>query len=1293
MKRKVIPLLTLILCGSAMAQVGIGTKRAASSAQLEIVAERKGVLIPRVKLEALTSFNPIEGEQVESLLVYHIGENNLEAGFYYWRNNTWIPLLSGDTITDRMNNTFTIGANPTKNNEESLIITDSENHSVYLAIAEIANNETFITNLVDNQSFITKLGDNIEFINQITNNNEFVEQIINNLKGKYGNVNYNPTTNTFVFYDEQGVEHEIDWSSLNTTNVSFTLVNDFLVVTDSAGNAVRLAVAEIANNETFITNLVENQEFITKLGDNIEFINQITNNNEFIEQIINNLKGKYGNVNYNATTNKFVYYDEQGVEHEIDWSSINTTNISFTLVNDFLVVTDSAGNAVRLAVAEIANNETFITNLVENQEFITKLGDNIDFINHITNNNEFIEQIINNLKGKYGNVNYNATTNKFVYYDEQGVEHEIDWSSNNTTNVSFTLDQDFLVVTDSAGNAVRLAVEEIAKNSTFVTNLVENEEFITKLGDNIDFIKHITENNEFITNIIEELKGTYGNVGYDTTNNNFFYYDENKQPVVISWDVLGNTKIKSFEVDEVNDVLVITDTENTRFTVAIDDLGKIIANNDVFVTELVENQEFITKLGDNIDFINHITNNNEFIDQIINNLKGKYGNVNYNATTNKFVYYDEQGVEHEIDWSSNNTTNVSFTLDQDFLVVTDSAGNAVRLAVEEIAKNSKFVTNLVENQEFIAKLGDNIDFIKHITENNEFITNIIEELKGTYGNVGYDTANNNFFYYDENKQPVIISWDVLGNTKIKSFEVDEVNDVLVITDTENTRFTVAIDDLGKIIANNDVFVTNLVENQEFITKLGDNIDFINQITNNNEFITNIIEELKGTYGNVGYDTINNNFFYYDENKQPVVISWDVLGNTKIKSFEVDEVNDVLVITDTENTRFTVAIDDLGKIIANNDVFVTELVNNQEFISKLGNKTEFIDEITNNNEFIANIINKLENTYGNVGYDTVNNSFFYYDDQNNKQTIDLGAAVKMYETLTTLENVVTTETDEHGQEFDLYTLTYKDEKGDSHPIDINVLVKGSETLTTLTYDPIEHVLTYVDEQGTKSLFKLTDLVGDAESLTKLEFDPATNSLLYTDENQIIHTLELESINKHPWYDTTTQKVATTNTANIYTKGWVGIGFTEPSDAPSEKLRVNGSISAVNSYYADYVFENYFDGYSSLKYDYDFKSLDAVEDYIKENRHLPGITPIHELTKLDGGYAINISELSIQLLEKTEELYLHIIDQKNELEEKEVKIKQLEESNQKLHEQTAQQNQEMLHKIEQLEQMILDLMQKN
>ncbi|MGG5578825.1 hypothetical protein ACPDHL_16020, partial [Myroides sp. C15-4] len=256
MIRRLIPLVTLILSSSAMAQIGIGTKKAASSAQLEIVALKKGVLLPRVELKDKSEFSPIEGERVESLLVYHTGNTNLVAGFYYWKSNAWTPLLSGDTFIDRKNNTFTIEGNPTKNGEESLVITDTENHSVYLAVSDIANNKTFVTHLVENSEFITQLGDNIEFIQHITNNNEFIENIINELKGKYGNVNYNPTTNAFVYYDAQGAEHNIDWSTLNTTNVSFTLENDQLVVTDSANHSVRLDVAEIANNTTFVTNLV-----------------------------------------------------------------------------------------------------------------------------------------------------------------------------------------------------------------------------------------------------------------------------------------------------------------------------------------------------------------------------------------------------------------------------------------------------------------------------------------------------------------------------------------------------------------------------------------------------------------------------------------------------------------------------------------------------------------------------------------------------------------------------------------------------------------------------------------------------------------------------------------------------------------------------------------------------------------------------------------------------------------------------------------------------------------------------
>ncbi|WP_410879318.1 hypothetical protein [Myroides sp. DW712] len=1130
MIRKVIPLLVLILSSSAMAQVGIGTKKPASAAQLDIVADKKGVLIPRVKLEQLTQYAPIVGEEVESLLVYHTGENNIKAGFYYWRDQTWVALLSGDAVIDRMNNTFTIGPNPTKNGEESLIITDTENHSVYLSLVAIATNSTFITNLVENQEFITKLGDNVDFINHITNNNEFIENIINELKGKYGNVQYNAVTNKFFYYDEQGNEHEIDWSSLNTVNVSFTLVNDHLVVTDSNNNSVSLAVEEIAKNSTFVTNLVENQEFITKLGDNIDFVNHITNNNEFIENIINKLEKKYGNVNYDAVNNTFFYYDEHGDKQEIDWSALNTVNVSFTLVNDHLVVTDSNNNSVSLAVEEIAKNSTFVTNLVENQEFITKLGDNIDFVNHITNNNEFIENIINKLEKKYGNVNYDAVNNTFFYYDEHGDKQEIDWSALNTVNVSFTLVNDHLVVTDSNNNSVSLAVEEIAKNSTFVTNLVDN-------------------------------------------------------------------------------------------------------------------QEFITKLGDNIDFVNHITNNNEFIENIINKLEKKYGNVNYDAVNNTFFYYDEHGDKQEIDWAALNTVNVSFTLVNDHLVVTDSNNNSVSLAVEEIAKNSTFVTNLVDNQEFITKLGDNIDFVNHITNNNEFIENIINELKGTYGNVGYNSTNNSFFYYDEDKNIVPISWDALGNTKIKHFVVSA--DFLTITDTEDNTFAVSIDDLGRIIAQNDVFVTELVDNQTFITELGDSNEFKTLIkTNSAQSSLKITDSTLNENEVKGGFVFNNGIDIQDIKFAETLTAMEKGANQTtgmIEYYFVDETmeRDDVVVTITQDV-----ITDFDKIIQ--DTRVINLL--KQFISTATGDVSVVrddngDIVITTADDVFNLTAEIKSKETKTTLTPQKYGMYVYLDEVNGEYLEVHEEVER-------------PGETYLRTYEATKYVYKNEASE------DVEIKGSElfgstgansleTITSLTlednYAGIGKALVFQDEEKSKNPIYIKDIFEESETLTKLEAKLDTRELVYTDEKENATIISLDDLVQEPWY-TGNGIQATKNDQDIYTMGWVGIGYTTKSSAPNERLRVNGSITATNSYYADYVFENYFDGFSSLKYDYTFKDLSSVDSYIKINRHLPGITPISELEKTATGYSFNVSELSIQLLEKTEELFLHVIEQKKELDQK-------------------------------------------
>ncbi|RKR10417.1 hypothetical protein C8C83_2093 [Flavobacterium sp. 90] len=101
------------------------------------------------------------------------------------------------------------------------------------------------------------------------------------------------------------------------------------------------------------------------------------------------------------------------------------------------------------------------------------------------------------------------------------------------------------------------------------------------------------------------------------------------------------------------------------------------------------------------------------------------------------------------------------------------------------------------------------------------------------------------------------------------------------------------------------------------------------------------------------------------------------------------------------------------------------------------------------------------------------------------------------------------------------------------------------------------------------------------------------------------------------------------------GNVGIGTSNPT----EKLTVAGNISSREVKVtvdagADFVFEN----------DYKLNSLDFLDKYIKENKHLPEIASAEEMQK-DG---INLSEMNIKLLQKIEELTLYVIEQDKRLE---------------------------------------------
>jgi len=98
------------------------------------------------------------------------------------------------------------------------------------------------------------------------------------------------------------------------------------------------------------------------------------------------------------------------------------------------------------------------------------------------------------------------------------------------------------------------------------------------------------------------------------------------------------------------------------------------------------------------------------------------------------------------------------------------------------------------------------------------------------------------------------------------------------------------------------------------------------------------------------------------------------------------------------------------------------------------------------------------------------------------------------------------------------------------------------------------------------------------------------------------------------------------------GNVGIGTTNPQS----KLAVNGAITAkeikVESGWSDFVFDE----------DYDLASLDEVESYIHENKHLPDIPSAKEIEH----QGLAVSDMLAKQMQKIEELTLYLINLKKE-----------------------------------------------
>lgn len=146
-----------------------------------------------------------------------------------------------------------------------------------------------------------------------------------------------------------------------------------------------------------------------------------------------------------------------------------------------------------------------------------------------------------------------------------------------------------------------------------------------------------------------------------------------------------------------------------------------------------------------------------------------------------------------------------------------------------------------------------------------------------------------------------------------------------------------------------------------------------------------------------------------------------------------------------------------------------------------------------------------------------------------------------------------------------------------------------------------------------------------------YDGEQNPLPYNEFNGPAHN-----------FKTTVDSYATTTgvfqARNAFFDGKVGIGTT----VPDEKLTVKGKIHTqevkvdmAGPLVPDYVFAN----------EYKLQSLQQVEAFIKQNKHLPEIPSAKEIEK----NGLMLAEMNMKLLQKIEELTLYLIQQQTEIEE--------------------------------------------
>ena len=465
----------------AQGQVGIGTPKPKTSSYLDVDAKDKGILIPRVALTSATDFNPITGEQVESLLVYNTTDNNsaIPKGFYYWKDEVTTEGFAQPAHWERI-----------ATGTEMSILLSQQDYDVK-RIKELLSTAYPSNNLGDTPT--NEAGGGMVY-----------EPAEGGNPAKMYYVTYVPSTDPTQDGHYEKVEITQQLADIISLNETKTILRK-----DVDGNGDYTGTYTYFNEDAIDEdgNPIETEGVTIDVpGDVINHFQDIINEGDVIDQLTQVIKNKTkGNVTFDG--DKFYYVDDNGDKQPVDLSDLVKSNETITTIVTF------EGNQYYLP--EDFDGEKDVTQWTAPEDGAIL----IDVVNGVTNNigdilnktvniteggktyttvKEYLQHVTN---GGEGNMVFVPGTglddSSFTYVDENGDTQTItfdDLVKGNETETTIGRSADGAayapVTTDSKGTG-KIVYEYLAEGG--VKNYMDiTADVLQSIQNNPDVIEEIT---------------------------------------------------------------------------------------------------------------------------------------------------------------------------------------------------------------------------------------------------------------------------------------------------------------------------------------------------------------------------------------------------------------------------------------------------------------------------------------------------------------------------------------------------------------------------------------------------------------------------------------------------------------------------------------------------------------------------------------------------------------------------------------------------------------------------------